>query len=981
MARSLRSLQVLIALTLLGLLVTPLRAQHLPDVRISPTLSITPQPSVASQSAAKVGDHTLVAFTTTQPATTFAVATTVAYTLIRGSVPDSTHILAGATGAIDGSVAVLGSSRRFYLLWRAPGGVVRMQIFDLDGEPIGQPVVAATGTTLGNAEQRWVLEGTDTTRLVIVNGMQNTVPSYLIITVDSNDRLIASRGYAPGWDFYDNVVELSALPGARVVRNGDAPGEFIHADGRIDPRPVPPTLIQSTFVVDPDSSLWSVAIEGNGADLTENNVVILHYPSLFDSSIVERRPIVDTLFNPYYFPYPIVASILNRNSAGDWVVLIATDISPIPDQGEAYRIYTEWCTVDSLGHVHDRTDLYEVGQGPQLSPYEYDGGYFNVGAVTLDYGFILITLQDEARHYSQSVMTKETKKTYNWVYDPQLRSVGSTLTEVSGYYSTSERKWISSTSSSGSLYDPRALDSGKAYAEIAPPSSSAMRIIPITRATSSDSSVVILSSSPSVRCSLPRPSVIDTVPVKHPALALNGDTLATLWTARGGVVGTLSPSMTTPWSYVGTAGTTYTTVPGGAIAAEAVAHAAPNFDDFDMWVKVLTPHGMEEAYSSSSHQTNFVSISPRVTRNPRTGEVAARYSIGTTRVVVDVKSGGVRTHQQSADASTTAYPIIVDSTRTISADYDHAYLMRHDSIIGRLVFADKRANKQATWLLPTVNNTFLRLFPLNEIVNGRQRRWHAELYRFDLSLADSISFLAPGTDYEHSMVFHNPSQGIGILWGSSNGGVRLTLFRRDLRLVADDLQVNNDTLATSAPVGVFKDDTLFALWEDRREGTQQIYGGGMVLTGALRDSLFSGRAAPLDTVAIAPDGIDSIRITGGLPDQAGPVDTTNNPPDGTDPVDTTRNRIDKSIASGGITLLPMPVQDRATVIIDSIAAGSVTLQLHDMQGALRWSLEIPDQRAGRFEQMMDITSLPRGVYKLTVQHSGGILSRTLVIDR
>lgn len=227
---------------------------------------------------------------------------------------------------------------------------------------------------------------------------------------------------------------------------------------------------------------------------------------------------------------------------------------------------------------------------------------------------------------------------------------------------------------------------------------------------------------------------------------------------------------------------------------------------------------------------------------------------------------------------------------------------------------------------------FLRFFPAGSVSDPRFDIFSLKgksQARLDLPISPGYS--------SPSFVESPLDSSIHILWASDNG-VRLTRLDKYLRVIVQDSLISQTRDSVRSPVGVFRNDTLFVVWQDFRNPTADIYA----------------------TTFVSPRVISS------------PSDTTlppSPPPTGEPPVDGT-------LTAGAIT--PNPATGITTFALEITEPGDATAEIIDMAGQalIRYSKHF-DAGLQRWE--IDVRGLSNGLYILKVQSGGKVAMMKLMV--
>jgi hypothetical protein len=205
--------------------------------------------------------------------------------------------------------------------------------------------------------------------------------------------------------------------------------------------------------------------------------------------------------------------------------------------------------------------------------------------------------------------------------------------------------------------------------------------------------------------------------------------------------------------------------------------------------------------------------------------------------------------------------------------------------------------------------------------------------------------------YTHPFIVESPVDStIHILW-ESNKGVRLTRLDKYLRVLVRDSLISQTQDTVRSPAGVFRNDTLFVVWQDFRNRTTDIYGTAFVAHRVV--------AVPPDTTT-AREGTTSYGTI--LPIAAWP------PPE--------RPIRLKPVTIAAVT--PNPADNVATFFVELAEPGDAIAEIRDMTGQVLIRREKSfDMDSGRWD--IDIDDLTSGMYILSVRSGGGIDTRKLVV--
>ena len=266
-----------------------------------------------------------------------------------------------------------------------------------------------------------------------------------------------------------------------------------------------------------------------------------------------------------------------------------------------------------------------------------------------------------------------------------------------------------------------------------------------------------------------------------------------------------------------------------------------------------------------------------------------------------------------------------DSTSYIGTSGEKCYLWEEKIIRQVVPFANNGLHPVYRRLLGPY---FLRLYnPLSDSLKTA-----LDLYGMDGTLQKTVSLDTVPSNNTSFIVQNRIDSSIIILFGSSKG-VFLTLLDNQLDIKQNSIRINAATDSTANPAGVIRNDTLFAVWEDYRNGTADIYGTWKVLPRILFPIIDT---AHTDTTH---------------------SDTTTHPDP---PIPPTRQEIIKGI-------IPNPVLADAQMELELKEASPVQITLFDQLGRSVYHADYGTARAGRVTLQLQLGSLYNGSYTLIVQ--------------
>ncbi len=174
-----------------------------------------------------------------------------------------------------------------------------------------------------------------------------------------------------------------------------------------------------------------------------------------------------------------------------------------------------------------------------------------------------------------------------------------------------------------------------------------------------------------------------------------------------------------------------------------------------------------------------------------------------------------------------------------------------------------------------------------------------------------LTFEYGSFEYNNLSVIQNPSDsGFVLIYTTPKNGVWMKTLTRSLRQVTPLTRIGGDSAFTATPRAIFKNDSLFVVWIDHRNGVADVYGTVVVPQTAL-----AVHDAPV------ADG-------------------------------------------GGFRIIPNPVSRRARVELARAISRERELVLHDLSGRQLRQFMVP---AGASEEVIDLSGVSAGTYLLHVR--------------
>jgi hypothetical protein len=163
------------------------------------------------------------------------------------------------------------------------------------------------------------------------------------------------------------------------------------------------------------------------------------------------------------------------------------------------------------------------------------------------------------------------------------------------------------------------------------------------------------------------------------------------------------------------------------------------------------------------------------------------------------------------------------------------------------------------------------------------------------------------------------------LWGGSTG-LHLATFDRNLKLMRKPMLISDDISKVANPSAMFRNDTLFVVWEGYRNGIPAIY--GKALSRLIRSSVEEPTATP--------------------------------------------NPSDADIAS----IVPNPAGLSATIILSAPARAGDVVEIIDLLGTSRLRVQVNE---GETAVQMNTAGLPSGRYVARIRRRGSVHSRLFTV--
>lgn len=201
-------------------------------------------------------------------------------------------------------------------------------------------------------------------------------------------------------------------------------------------------------------------------------------------------------------------------------------------------------------------------------------------------------------------------------------------------------------------------------------------------------------------------------------------------------------------------------------------------------------------------------------------------------------------------------------------------------------------------------------------------RWTAKgvLQRFSFTvdgtvqLVDTATIQRGSTEFNEIYIVQNPQDsGLAIILTSAKNGVWMLTMNKHLRQVTPLTRIGGSDTLTTTPRAIFKEDSLFVVWIDHRNGVVDVYG-----------------------TVVVPQTALSVK--------------------------------DQSVAEAqGFRIIPNPANRRATVQLSRATTAERTIVLHDVTGRELRRVVIA---SGESDEVIDLAGIASGTYLLTVLGEG-----------
>jgi hypothetical protein len=901
------------ALLLAALLPQPAAAQR-PDIRVSPPDPVTHDiPAGAKiQSAATLGNRTLVVWGTTR-GDGDTIASTLRMQILNGSSPTGDQLQLSSDSARPGRfVQVVAFDTSFAVIWNDyrvsnPGMYIRF--VGGDGKLVGSERRISTGYAVPDQTGRILVLGNRTGRLLIWQDNRAVSPGLYGVRVVEGTGIISPDLYIG--TSIASLLTYQQLPGWTLIDL--LPGGWMAVDekGQIDPRTLTQAHFSNAFYLNADTSLVSVSGD-----------TLLFFASIFDSqpekvlkvgaldsatgnTVQLGRDSTGTLV-VYFSSIEVTGSASTPgyiNQSTYRVHISTTDSISLPEVvlGNITSYWNGGCLYESMCHV-------TRFKGASMSP-----GCDNSSRVLLNW---------EYERYYHSILTETSSSIWTFSVDPL------------GNFDRNGRGYLTSCLSPSSLAATRLADSTASTVSV-----SLIDTAIVLRAVTAPWELAIDQIAPAIYLANGLLMTTWQQTVKSTSFNLSE------WEYESGNPATLEdefPDVDDPKSggysqqitvnqhgYV-TATTTIINPSGmsgvsshkhlrdvgeyhtSPISSSPVildwTHYAFSRAGIDRWIKLLSFDDQPDPYALSSGSWRMglpqlydlntgiflVEVSSLRSWDDRVLEawLYAFASNGTELWKVD----------QHNQAPYGGIYLPVDSTQFIRFINVQAETYQNGTIINQFTLPDFSFPPQYQRLL---GSYFLRRYWLDSV----SRHLRLEIYTLDGILQNATTLL----NYSHSsdiMILQRPVDSSLIIISGGEGGVHLTALDKHLTPLVNDLTISATHEFVRHPSALFRNDTLYFIWQDNRNGNGDIYGNGIAWSSIIQKT----GDTPAVTTATGPQ------------------------------------------------LIPNPANVATTVELDINGATEVRVELFDLLGAAMAAQTINAVERGRVALQFDLQGLPAGVY-------------------
>ncbi len=778
------------------------------DIRISPADPVTyPFPAGAAiQSADQSGNATLVAWGGTAPVADTGVRPVLWGAIVQGTARQGEPVmLTGTMAHPTGVASVLPLADRFVVLWNdmRPGNAgVYMQRVDLNGARIGEEERFPAQTKLQSDAQVWLMRDSTGYDVIWSEAVAGDQPNYFRQHLDPSGSLSGARQQLHSLNF-DAERTYAGLPGIRIVV--DDPISFYHADGRLDERLIPADRFAQPHYLGSDTSLAMLRYEESGACYFE------YYANVFDASPLRR-----ILVPPFEGRVRSAGAIVADSSGGYRIYFLAEERDQL---SKLINLYAT--TLRGDGSFSEPARLWTVANGA-----DYTGGSYTFATL---YSAFRYSGGDDNGH----------RITFNGLFSQRGRA-GNDHTSTT----TSEYKIV--LDGDGNLL-PLDLTEGESF-----PGDRRTRPA-VTRTVSPDSTIVRLSGgSEGIMLGMPLAPVAQNLPQTTPALALANGEIVALWRHPESrprfhqakfFSGSDNPVLPLP-VFIPDSVASYNhgtrshenrakinSFSGGGIVdytgVDGWKHDMGGAAVYTFRSYIPTDSGWNRKSIGYEYTSvNEPLFDARYTYDPVTGNTLGSFTPGHNdkpqRRMIMFGPGGTILWD-TAHVHPSLGSLIVTGERD--------YLNIHDDVAfnpaGGQVFSfeSSRATRNARYQ-KALGNRFFRYYPADPLdANGALTSAQVQFEQYDLqgNRTGSVRIDASGSSFDPTIIQRPADFSLYVLW-PSDSGLWLSVISAGMESASRPQRISATAGKVRSAAAVFRNDSLFIVWEDYRNGNPDIYG-------------------------------------------------------------------------------------------------------------------------------------------------------------
>lgn len=789
-------------------------AQPQDDIWISPPdTAIYPFPESARiQSADRIGERWLAVWGGTAPVADTGVRPVLWGQIVQGMNPQGEpFMVTGEIARPEWTVSVLALDDRFLVLWndrRAVDSGVYMQRVGPGGSRIGEEIRWPALTELQSDSAVWTLRDSLGYAILWSEAMPGDQPDYFRQRLDSSGLPKGEHQLLRSADF-DDERSYAGLPGV-VIMPGDNP-RFYHADARPDARPIPAGRLQDPYYLRADTSLAALHYDQDGSAYFE------YYANIFDSLPVRRIPVPELQGR-----VPSVGAIA-VDSAGNYRIFFLREQDGASDPPIFKTIDLYSFTLLGNGVFTAPIRVMSVASGREYisNSASYSTVYSDMMHRNGDDNVHRVTFKATFRAAGRENGFDIDRVDYQW-YTLLFDGFGN-LSELDSVRKGIMRRDVRS--------NPELL-----------------------RTASPDSSIVRLrETNRTVALGVSLASLRQNYEQSNPGLALcNGEILAIwrqpevrprfhqakLFSRPDSTVIPLEPFIPdeiVPYrgdrSYYENSASVISLAGSGFIRSASQSATQFKLGQWARYFYLRTYFPTERGWNRGAIGSDIIRLhtpvfDERYSYDPNTGTTLSCFTSG------DYGPAGRRMILIGSDGT-----ILGDTVHThpsvgaLIADGRGAYLNIHNGVArnsrGALLFSlDTSAATGNAIYQRALGQYFFRYYPVDSLGPGRRLASPAiqfEQYDYSGSKIGSVRIDAPGKYFDPAIVQRPADSSLHVIW-PSDSGLWLTVIRPGFESALPPVRLSATTGRVKGAAGLFRNDSLFVVWEDYRNGASDIYG-------------------------------------------------------------------------------------------------------------------------------------------------------------